>query len=448
VDTLDGLQRYWGQFPKNNEAAKGPRGENIYEFWYPDDWYQAEAIRNPDYMEKLKLMLPAKLFAGTVYAEGEREVIGNFAAKIMPWLPRYAPTADGKILPVDSMTGVDIEVGKEYYGSLEFENAPFGLAVVASGKQGTILSRPPLTESGAGFPIMPITGDSGWRIRNDYDKDCNKDLNQPYSEKDYEMGIRMDDPQAALAFLFRRRVFQTRPINECDLAPIFLTTGNEIDCPITTIGCGDNQNRMNDNVVGQTNVRYVECTSAACGNSTERGAPYHYILKIARRAGEPDYNSLGCECGDTVNLYVYDEDGAYVEQIQGVYKSDVMSFPYARYFIETQVALGAGQCIKGVSCADADADSGNVLDAFPISEGVKGFILDDSLASCDEEGTVDVKYYDADDVLLGTVEGVVDSFDIETFYYQISSVDPLFSTDGTYDGTAYSYIIVTCTESE
>src|SRR6478609_859092 len=178
VDTIEGLARHLAQFPKGNEAAKGPRGENIYEFWYPDDWYLSEAIRNPDYMEKLKLTMPNKLFAGTSLAEGEREVIGNWAPRVMPWLPRFAPTNDGRIVPVDSLIGVNIEVGKEYVGSADFENAPYGVAMVVSGKQGTILSRPTLTQSGAGFPIMPISGNGPWRIRNDYDKEYNEQLNQ------------------------------------------------------------------------------------------------------------------------------------------------------------------------------------------------------------------------------------------------------------------------------
>jgi hypothetical protein len=447
VDTMQGLARYWGQFPKGNEAAKGPRGENIYEFWYPDDWYDAEAIRDPDYMEKLKLTMPNKLFAGTLYAEGEREVVGNFAPRIMPWLPRYAPTTDGRIVPVDSHVGVDIEVGKEYMGSVEFENAPFGIAGCVSGKQGTILTRPPLTESGAGFPILPITGDSGWRIRNDYDATCNKDLNKPFSQKDYEMGVRMDDPAAATMFLFRRRIFPMRPINECDLAPIFTVEANGVDCAITGVGCGDNKRRETDDITMPEGPTYVTCTAASCGNTLT--APFRYTVSIERKPNMPDFNSLGCACGSAVNLYVYGPTGLYLRQIQGIYTSDVQSFPYAKYFVQTTTALAAGECIKGIACADANPLQGNVIDSFDILDSngalqrVVGFLLDDSLANCDVTDDVSVVYKNAAGAPLGTIAGTIQAVDLDRFYYQITSVNVAFKNDA-YAGTAS--VTVTCTE--
>ncbi len=442
VDSLEGIARYWSQFPKNNEVAKGPRGENIYEFWYPDDWYMAEAIRNPDYMEKLKILMPNKLFSGTSLAPGDREVVGNWAAKVMPWLPRLAPTSDGRLVPVDTHVGVDIEVGKEYLGSVEFENAPIGLAMIASGKQGTILSRPALTQSGAGFPIMPITGDGPWRIRNDYDKDCNKDMNKPYSQKDYEMGVRMDDPNAALSFLFRRRIFPMRPINECDLAPIFMVESNEVDCPLTVVGCGDNKRRVVDDFTQADGPQYVTCSAEVCGN--DNSAPYHYVVKVDRRANMPDYNSLGCACGANVNLYVYDADGVYSRQIQGIYKSDAMSFPYARYFIETTVKLSAGECIKGISCADATPLQGNVNDAWDIDGGDVGFLLDDSI-TCGDGDDVKVTYYDANGLVLGVVAGVIEEMDVNRFYYRISSASPYLKAEDAYVGQAS--IGISCNES-
>jgi hypothetical protein len=441
ADSLDGLARFWGQFPKGNEAAKGPRGENVYEFWYSDDWFKTEAINNPDYREMMKVTMPNKMFAGTLYAEGEREIFGSFAPRIMPWLPRFAPTADGQIVAVDSHVGVDIEVGQEFVGSLDFENAPFGMAVIPSGKQGTILSRPTLTESGAGFPIMPISGNSPWIIRNDYDKDCNKDLNQPYSQKDYEMGFRMDDPGAAISFLFRRRVFNSRPINECDLAPIFLVEPNTVDCPLTTVGCGDNKRRESDSIVAPEGATYVECTSAACGNGLS--APYHYVLKIQRKAGQPDFNSLGCACGSNVNLYIYDEDGVYDRQIQGIYKSDIQSFPEARYFIQTQVALAAGECIKGISCADTTPLAGNAIDAFDIEAGTVGFILDDSI-TCGVGEDVEVRYYDEDGLVLGVIDATIDSIDLDRFYYELTSANPAFAAEGVY--ATQASIGVSCAE--
>lgn len=429
VEVMEGLARYWTQFPKGNEVATGGRGEKIWEFWYPDDWYQQEAIRNPDYMEKLKILMPNLLFPGTTNVPGDREVIGNWAAKVAPWLPRFAPTADGKIVPVDSHVGIDIEVGKEYVGGIDFENAPFGLANIVSGKQGTILTRPALTQSGAGFPIMPITGDGPWRIRNDYDPVCNKDLNKPYSQKRYEMGFRMDNPEAALAFLFRRRIFQMRPINECDLAPIFNVEERVADCAITHIGCQDNKRRVADDITGPDKPTYVSCTAKPCGNVN--ASPYAYVLSIERKANQPDYNSLGCACGSNVKLFVYDEDGEFVKEVAGVYKSDVLSFPYAKVFITTLVALASGQCIKGISCYDSTPSMGNVIDAFDIGDigdGVVGFLLDDSIL-CADGDDVWIRYYDANGVVLGTINGVIDEIDYDRFYYKISSGNIAFKAD-------------------
>lgn len=431
AQNLQGLARFWGQFPKGNEAAKGPRGENIYEFWHPDDWFETEAIRDPDYMKKLEATMPNKLFAGTLYAEGEREVVGNFAPRIMPWLPRYAPTSDGQIVPVDSHVGVDIEVGQEFVGSVDFENAPYGLAVIASGKQGTVLSRPTLTESGAGFPIMPIAGNGPWVIRNDYDATCNADLNKPYSQKDYELGFRMDDPQASVAFLFRRRVFPQRPINECDLAPIFNVAPNTVDCPLTTVACGDNKRRESDDLTRNPGADYVSCMATSCGNTLV--APFHYIVRIDRKSNQPGYNSLGCECGSAVNLYIYDENGVYSRQIQGIYKSDAQSFPDARYFVETTEALAAGECIKGIACADLTPLQGNAVDAWDVEDGVVGFILDDSI-TCDVGETVEVRYYDVNGVVLGTVTGTIDEVDLARFYYKISSIDLNYQAEDAFVG--------------
>lgn len=442
-DTLDALARHWTQFPKGNEIARGPRNEPIFEFWYPDDWYRDEAIKHPDFNEKMKIMWPNKMFSGYTNAPGEREVLGNFAARVMPWLPRLAPTADGELVAVDTHVGVDIEVGKEYVGSLDFENAPIGVAAMVSGKQGTILTRPDLTTSGAGFPIMPITGNGPWRIRNDYDPTCNKDLNKPYSQKDYEMGVRLDDPGAAIAFLFRRRVFQSRPINECDLAPIFMVEKNEVNCALTTIGCQTGKSRESDSFTKHEGAPLaVTCTAVACGNGDS--SPYTYIVKVDRRANMPGYNSLGCACGSTVKLYIYDENGDFSREITGIYKSDAMSFPYARYFIETETELLATECIKGIACADSTILQGNVLDDWDAGDGNVGYALDDSIV-CGEGDDVLITYYDANGVVLGTISGVIESYNPDSNIYVISSENAIFKEGEVYAGQAS--VGISCNEA-
>lgn len=415
-EALDSLARYWTMFPKNNHVATGPRGELIWEFWYPDDWYATEALRDPDYMQKIKLLQPRNLFPGYTNAPGDREVIGNFAARVMPFLPRYAPTADGQIVPVDTQVGVDIEVGKEYLGSIEFINAPIGLAGIVSGKQGTILTRPTLTQSGAGFPIHPIASSNPWWIRNEYDAVCNKDLNQPYSQKDYEMGFRMDNPDASIMFLFRRRIFNMRPVNECDLAPMFNVESSAIDCAVTTIGC-DAKRREDDNIVKQGDMQYVNCTYVSCGNTEV--APFLYNIKVDRRSNMPGYNSLGCDCGSEVNLFIYDENNVFSRQILGVLKDMSMNFPYARYFVETQTALADGECIRGISCTDSTALQGNVIDAWDAEDGDLEVLLDSPIV-CGLTDDVTVTYYDANGVVLGTEAGIIEEFDPARYYYKIS----------------------------
>jgi hypothetical protein len=412
IDHLDRLARYWSQYPKGNDTGvRGPRGEMIWEMWYPDDWYEAEVLRNPDYIERIKYTKPANLFAGTkLDNQGEREILKNWAMKCMPWLPRFAPDSNGNIVPVDSHTGVNIEVGQEFVGSIEFEEAPIGLAMMVSSKQGTIITRPTLTTSGAGFPIQPISGNSGWIINNEYDPVCNKLRNKPFSYKYYEMGFRMDDPDAAMAFLFRRRKFNLRAINECDFAPIFTHDSDAEACPITTIGCNSNREREYEGITDQGGARKVECTFAACGNG-ESGAQM-YRLRIKREANMPDYNSLGCECGAAVTLFVHDANGAYLRQVQGVLKDTTMGFPYGYYFVETAAPLATGECIKGVSCTDATPLAGEAFDTIDNStkgfedlEGVLFFL--DSPIACPQGSQVTVRYYNNTGHVVGTVTGAV-----------------------------------------
>jgi len=406
IQYLEKLARHWTQFQNGNEIARGSRGQLIWELWYGDDYYQEQAINNADYMEKIKLTEPANLFAGYSLQSNPREVIGNWATKIMPWLPRFAPSTGGGIIPVDSMEAVPIEVNNEFVPSREFDNAPIGLALIASKKQGTVLKRPALTKSGAGFPILPITGDGGWMIRNDYDKDCNKDLNQPYSQKRFEMGFRMDDPDAAMAILYRRRLFNLRPTNECDLAPIFSVAPKEVDCSLTNIGCEDNKKRASESVTQTDFSKAVICNSVSCGSDTL------IRIKVERIANQPAFNSLGCECGDTVDALVYDEDGVFVRSQTAVVQDLSLIFPYGYAWIELGQALEAGECIKGILCRDNTPWLGNVIDSWDSTDegfedlvGVR-FMLDSQLGSCDVGDNVVVRFYDAAGTLLGTDNSV------------------------------------------
>jgi len=426
TDILDIVSRHWTQFPKSNHVATGGRGELIFEFWYPDDWYQAEAIHNPDYMEKLKVMMPSNLFAGYSQNPNAREVIGNWAMRCMPWLPRFTESTQGGLIMVDTHENVPIEVGSEAVGARNFENAPFGIAMSPSPDQGKILRRPDLTHSGAGFPIQAITGGGDWMIRNDYDKDCNEDLNKPFSKKRYEMGFMMDNPDSSLGVLFRRRKFRLKPLNDCDLAPIFPVEPNTVDCAFTPIGCEDNKRRADDSITAQSDTKQVVCSAAACGNG--ESAPYLFWVKVEHKALSPGFNSLGCDCGSNVTLFVYDEEGAYDRQVTGVVKANKFAHPENYHLVETQEDLGEGHCIKGIVCEDSTPLQANVINCWDESdEGYEVLagdiqVIVDSPIGCEVGDPVTVSYYDADGVVLGTTAGTLAVANHEQYTYQISSV--------------------------
>lgn len=428
TDMLEQLARYWSYEGSPYKVATGPRGEAIFELWTPDDMFRNEFLKNPDRYKQILSTMPNQLFPGWTLQPGQREIIGNYAPKVMPWLPRFAPTTDGKIVPVDNKIGIDIEVGQEFVNSVQFENAPIGMAVIANGKMGTIMSRPTLSTSGAGFPIQPISMDSGWRIRNDYDKECNPDLNMPYSQRDYEMGFRLDDPNAATAILFRRHVFNQAPVNECDLAPMFNIEETPVDCSLTTVGCSTNKRRENNSIVDPMNVKYVNCTTAVCSNPDSVG-PYLYIISIDRKANQVGFDSLGCECGGPVALFVYDEEGVFDRQINGVLVDTSNAFPFAKYIVRTTEALADGECIKGIACGDDTPLQGYAIDVWDTEDGDVTFILSSSI-TCDTVGDdVQVRFYDENDQVLGTVAGTIVTFNPETLRYTISSTNPNFARD-------------------
>jgi hypothetical protein len=446
TDILDILARHWTQFPENNHVAVGNRGQLIFEFWYPDDWYQTEAIHNPDYMEKLKVTMPANLFAGYSLNPNSREVIGNWAMRSMPWLPRFAESTEGGLIMVDTHEAIDIEIGQEWVGTRNFLNAPFGLAVSPSPNQGTLLKRPALTQSGAGFPIMPITGDGQWKIRNDYDKECNADLNKPYSQKRFEMGFMMNSPEG-IGIIFRRRIFRLRPLNNCDLAPLFAVTPNTVQCPLTTVGCEDNKRRASDVIHEQGSFTWVTCSSGVCGQSDT--APFLYWLKTERNPGDkPDRNFLGCECGDPVVLQIHevDEDGnsVPVRHIDGILKETRHRWPDDVYYVETQEELAEGECIKGIACSDGTNLQGNVVDCYdsevPGFEDLVGVMfMTDSPISCEVGANMRVHYRDSQGNTLGIVTGTLAEVDHSRNSYRVTSATPNFACE-MFDGQASVHI--------
>lgn len=449
---LDRLARRWTQFNAGNSVATGPRGERIFEMWHPDDIFQQEVLRNPDYMKSLAYTMPNSQFAGYSLVPGDAEIIKNWRFKIMPWLPRFAPNADGQLVPVDSHVNVEIEVGSEPVPSSLFEDAPIGLSLIVSGRQGNILTRPTLSQSGDGIPILPIASSEPWQINNHYDAICNEFLNQPFSYRRYEMGWELEDPNASMGFLFRRRVFQPLPINDCDLAPIFTAPSNEIDCPITTIGCGGGQERIEDGITQAPQLpTRVECFAAFCSTPS---SPYMYNIQVKRIPNQPDFNSLGCACGAAVTLFVHDANGVFVREQQGILKDDIKSFPYGLYVISTLTQLTSGQCIKYITCSGSTPLQANAVTSWDATTnpgynqtGV-GFILESPMGcgGAPANDAVLVKYYDEDGLVLLTINGTIVEADIDRNYYRITGTNiRALGNPNVVAGAAY--IGVSCNEA-
>ncbi len=453
---LEALARRFEAIPEGNAVGKNSRGGDVFEIWYPDDFWQENVLTNPDYMNSLKYTMPNSLFAGYSLKPGDAEIIGNWKFRIMPNLPRFAPTADGQVVEVQTHIEVPIEVGNEPLPSIEWMNAPIGVAMMVHGRQGTILTRPTLSHSIDGIPIQPISSNTGWVFNNEYDPTCNRLKNMPFSYKSYNMGFRIEDPNAATAFLFRRRLFAMQPIANCDLQPMVLTTPYNNTCPISTVGCQDGKERVSDNITQIENPPLaVNCFTVECTNA---GGTTLVRIKINRRTHQEDFNSLGCGCGDAVTLYVYDDEGVYLRQVQGIVRSTMKGFPYAEYLI--QVANGAidteaGECVKRIICADSAPLNANAIASYDSTiegyEDVVGLVVTlDAPIGCEVGDDVFVRYYDENGLVLATVSGAsvtIVEFDIDSNTYRITGDAGLKALGNPAVTAGTAYIGVSCNQS-
>ena len=437
MNTLDMLSLRWDMFNMDGHVATGPRGEKIWEFWHPMDWFKQEFIDNPDYMEKMKHTMPQNLFAGfRNNGNGkEREVIGNWSMKTVPCLPRFAPDCNGGVRPVNVHTDVPVEIGFQAIESREWMNAPILMALSPSPRQGKILRRPDLTESAEGFPILPIMGSGDWIIHNHYDPECNEDLNQPHTRKRYEMGFMMTDPDAAIAFLFRAKKFRLRPTHNCDLQPMTRVEPVEV-CPGRDLVKGSGHEIADASVTKQDFANKVLCQAALCINGEE--SPFEYRLQLERHGNRPDFNELDCPCGSTITLIVTDAEGAVIRTQPATVKflmpHDLN--PLHKMIIvttDTLVDLDAGECVQGVVCDDGSPTIGNVTSQFVWSaeldctefDGAR-YVLDSPL-SCEVGTDVTIEYLDADGVLIdppGAITGTIAEANHGFFAYRVTSADP------------------------
>lgn len=417
MQTLEQLARYWAHSKMGNAIGTNSRGDSIYEFWYPEDWFRQYALQNPEYFTAIRETMPAKLLAGYSLMNGgdsAKEIIGNWAMRTMPCLPRFAESTEGGLVPIDNFVTEEVEVGtRALFAGRSWMNAPFLLAMMPSPQAGKIIYRPDLTTSAEGYPIKPILGRGGWVIRNDFDKDCNYELNQPYTERRYELGFRMDDPDASMAIIFRNTVFRQRAANECDWAQ------NVQVAPIT---------HSNFNLVAGTNLRrapqhvtakdydeavYIECDGWACGDPDG----LLHRLKFTRKPENPGYLPFSnCGCGADIKLVVVDLEGNQRE-IDGVVTETSAAYgnwPDSILWVTIEEALEAGEAIKYAYC---EADQNEDENALPFTLAENEFavesctevanddlqlLLRDALAFPEDADEIVLTYYNALGEVIGT----------------------------------------------
>lgn len=432
-DMLDRFGRGLTNSRNNNFVARGPRSEPIFELWHTEDWYRNEVLDNPEYIEKNKFFMKSELLRGYTLEGGDQEVIGNFKMRVQPNLPKFAESSQGGLAVVQPLTEVAVDSGnRALHNFAEWDNAPFLLTIAVGNGVGEILTRPALTVGIEGQAILPITGNGPWQYRNDYDKECNEDLNMPHFRKRYEMGFRMRNPDAGWGFISRAKKFRQKPINTCDLRDVFTITPKTQDCSILTIGCNPTNTRVANNIIG-SGARKVMCNSQACGKSTIWRLS---IRKENQDSIAPNQSPIGpCECGDSIMVFIGDADGDITKQatatVIDIFRPNSTN-PNWTMLVELEAPLSAGECINNVAClGDAPANLSGVVycaddaDDDTLDSDQVRFVLDSPLP-CAVGSAVTIEYFDADGVSLGTVAGTIVSVNPDTLVYIIESAAPSF----------------------
>lgn len=451
---LDMFGRALSASRNDNNIATGPRGEKIYELWHIEDWWRQEILDNPEYIERNKCRMEMKMLLGhKAYGTESSEVIGNFRMRSVDALPRFAESTQGGLTIVQSHVNVAVDSGnRAIHNYREFDNAPFAMAVSLGRDVGNILSRPTISTGIEGMPIQPITGNGDWIYRNDYDKECNPDLNMPHFRKRFEMGFKMNNPDAGTGIIYRTKKLRLRPVATCDLRPIIQVAPQSLSCDILTIGCNPLNDRVSNNIMDNTaGMRRVKCSSVACGNSDL------YRLTVRREnvdAISPDQNPLqNCECGDTIVVFIGDADGDTVRQgtatIVDYFRPNVVN-PNPMFIVDIgETVIGEGECIKFLGCQDATPTAAQVVSCVDDSEDdtmdedTVRFALDSPIP-CDVGDDVTLTYKDADGDTIGTVTGTIVEINADSMVYTISSdVEGGFGCV-MFDGYTVASITVTC----
>lgn len=451
-NVLDLFGRSMASSRNQNFIATGPRGEPIYELWHPEDWYRQEIIDNPEYVERNKYrmsidLLPGYRMSGT--PDKQKEIVGNFSLRSVDALPRLAESTEGGLTIIQTHTNVAVDSGYRAIHNRVIDNAPFSMGIMIGRDVGNILSRPTISTGIEGRPIQPINGNGDWIYRNDYDKECNEDLNMPHFRKRFEMGFKMNNPDAGTGFIYRNKKFRLRPVSTCDLRPLIKVAPERLSCDILTIGCNPLNERMSNNIMDDSGgQRKVKCSAKACGSETI------YRVEVRREdidAISPDQNPLqGCACGDDIKVFIGDADGdtakIRVATIIDYFRPNMVN-PNPMFILELASALSEGECIQYIGCNDATPTSGRVVSCVDSTDSDSGVdegqvkVVLDSPIPCDVGATVTLSYRDDEDAEIDTVSGTIVSINPDTMVYVISSVEEDFQCD-MFEGQ--SYIVITC----
>jgi hypothetical protein len=437
---LEVAARYWAHWNNDNHVAIGNRGQKVYEMWYPEDWYRDNVLKNPEFFEAIKEYMPAETMAGYSLMNTKREILGNWAIRQMPMLPRFAESTEGGLIPIDNFVTEQVEFGnRPVPAGRDWLNAPFLMMTMPSPKSGEILYRPDITTSIEGWPIKPIMGNGGWVIRNEYDKECNPQKNMPWSERRYEIGFKLRDPDAAMSAIFRSKVFRIAPSNECEWAPNARKVPATHNCA-SSLTCNDNQRHAPSVVTTIDDSAYVECSCQTCGDDTIMR------LKLTREAYKKDYTPIDCECGDTLWALIGNSSGDVIRK-ESVTLIEQMPWPNSLYWVQLSEALADGECIKGLKCKDSTPNVGRVLDCWDDTmEGMASLngdlkLLLDAPINCEAGDNVLLKAYDSSDTLLTTVSATIVSENAGKDVYVVSGTGDLVCGLGEAD---FSYMTITC----
>jgi hypothetical protein len=442
--SFDALERFGRGLVNSrnpNFIAKGKRGEPIYELWHTEDWYRTEVLDNAEYIERMKYTMPSELLTGYSLEGGEQEIIGNFHMKVMPQLPKFTESSEGGLTVVQPLKEVAVDFGSEaIHNFAQWDNAPFLLTVAISSQIGEILSRPAITTGVEGLPIMPITGNGEWMYRNDYDKECNEDLNMPHMRKRYEMGFKLKNPEAGWGFISRAKKFRWKPINACDMRDIFKLKPSKQDCSILTIGCNPKNTLAENNIMESNGSRKVLCSGEVCGDDTIYRVSFR---KENQDSIAPNQSPLGgCGCGDTVNVYINNgatgqpllvatggQDPVVEGKIIEIFRPNNVS-PRWSALIQLEDPLVDGYCIGSVACPAGEEESVIVAcngpaDNEDLIAGQISVILSKPLACAQSAGAdANIAYYDADGELIADedIDVTIVSYDPVLNKYVFSAV--------------------------